>query len=251
MQIKALWPALIIVAGCTNGVAQESRAAPSDDVAEARSTGEVTSRDYNLSGFTHVALMTPDNVEIVQGATFSVRATGDVRILDELEFNIEDGGLNIEYRDEGEHRFNHRRIPAATITITMPSLNGVSLAGSGDMEVGTFAAQEFEVSIAGSGNVAIASLQTGSAHFDIAGSGDLSVAGTAGSIDLDIAGSGDVAAADFRAESMELSIAGSGDVNAYVTGTVDASFVGSGDVTVRGGARCQSSAIGSGRLDCS
>ena len=83
MQIKALWPALIIVAGCTNGVAQESRAAPSDDVAEVQSAGELTSRDYNLSGFNQISLMTPDNVEIVQGATFSVRATGDVRILDE------------------------------------------------------------------------------------------------------------------------------------------------------------------------
>ena len=250
MRILALAMALAIAA-CTNGAAQENRAAAGEANTQAATSTATVTRDYDLSGFRRVALSTPDNVEIQPGAEFAVRAQGPASILDELELRVEGDVLEIGYRHrESGQRWNRPSGAPATIFVTMPSLSGVSLAGSGDIDVGRFTAQSFEASIAGSGNIAIESLQTDDAAFDIAGSGDLSVAGTAGAIDLAIAGSGDVAASDFRAQSLDVDIAGSGDVSAYVTDTVQASFVGSGDVVVRGGAQCRSSAIGSGRLRC-
>ncbi|RED16955.1 head GIN domain-containing protein [Parasphingopyxis lamellibrachiae] len=252
MRVIAYGLGVAALIGCTNSAAQESRAAPGDDQAERRVAATETRRDYDLSGFARVSLATPDTVEIRQGAVFSIRAEGHAEILNELELTVENGTLRIGYRDDHDRRRwrrpDHR---PATISIVMPGLNGVSLAGSGDMDVGQFASQGFEASIAGSGNIAIQSLQTDRAAFEIAGSGDLSVAGTADSIELDIAGSGDVAAGEFRARTLDVSIAGSGDVEAYVTENVEASFIGSGDVTVRGGAQCRSSAIGSGALRCS
>lgn len=251
MRIMASVMALAIATACTNSVAQESRGASGESVAETRQGGAVVTRDYDLRGFNRVALSTPDNVEVVQGQGFAVRASGRSAILDELELRVENGALEIGYRHGDSGRgWDRPDGDPATIFITMPSLSGVSLAGSGDMNVGRFVAQNFEASIAGSGNIAIESLQVDEAEFEIAGSGDLSVAGTAGAVDLDIAGSGDVAAGDFRAQRLDVDIAGSGDVSAYVTETVQASFVGSGDVVVRGGAECRSSAIGSGRLRC-
>jgi len=251
MRIIAYGLGVAALIGCTNSAAQESQAAPQDNPRETRASGVETSRDYNLSGFNQVSLETPDTVEIAQGSVFSVHVTGSSEILDELELTIENGDLKIAYREDHDRRWNRQNQRPATITITMPNLNGVSLAGSGDMNIGQFASQGFEASIAGSGNIAIESLQTDRAEFEIAGSGDLSVAGTAGAVELNIAGSGDVAAGEFRMQRLDVDIAGSGDVEAYVTGTVEASFIGSGDVTVRGGAQCRSSTVGSGRLHCS
>ncbi|QLC25779.1 DUF2807 domain-containing protein [Parasphingopyxis algicola] len=251
MRMMVSVAALAMAAACTNSVAQESQAPPRDSVAEARNQAVPASRDYDLSGFDRVSLATPDTVEIVRSGTFAVRATGNSDILDELALSVEDGVLRIEYREDHDRRWTRRGGRPATIAVTMPSLNGVSLAGSGDIRIGRFTARDFEASIAGSGNIVIESLQTDRAEFEIAGSGDLSVAGTAGEVELEIAGSGDVAAGDFRTRRLDVDIAGSGDVLAYATETVEASFVGSGDVTVRGGARCRSSTIGSGRLHCS
>lgn len=252
MRIMTVWALLAAAAACTNGAAREGQAAARDTTAETRSTAGVsTTRDYALSGFDRVSLATPDTVEIVQGGEFAVRAEGASAILDELTFAVEDRVLRIEYREDHDRRRMRPEGRPATIYISLPALNGVSLSGSGDMSIGRFTAQAFEASIAGSGNIVIESLQTDRAEFEIAGSGDLSVAGTAGEVALDIAGSGDVAAGDFRTRRLDVAIAGSGDVEAYATDTVEASFVGSGDVTVRGGAQCRSSTIGSGRLHCS
>ena len=251
MRIIAYGLSVAALIGCTNSAAQESQAAPRDNPAELRVAGTETSRDYDLSDFNQVSLATPDTVEITQGSVFSIRAAGNSEILDELELTVENGELKIAYRYDHDRRWRRPDHRPATISIVMPNLNGVSVAGSGDMNIGQFASQGFEASIAGSGSIAIQSLQTDRAEFDIAGSGNLSVAGTAGAVELDIAGSGDVAAGNFRAQTLDVDIAGSGDVEAYVTGTVEASFIGSGDVTVSGGAQCRSSSIGSGELHCS
>lgn len=251
MRIIAYGLGMALLIGCTNGVAQESQAQPVRDTAGTAASGTETSRDYSVRDFDHVSLMTPDNVEINRGSAFAVTATGDSRILDELEITVEDGELEIAYRDREERNWRRPDVPAARITVTLPALNGVTLAGSGDMRVGSFSAQNFNASVAGSGDIIIAALQADSADLSVAGSGNLTIAGTARDIDLSVAGSGNVSASDFRAEEMDVSIAGSGDVDAYVTGRVTGSFVGSGDVAVRGGARCRSTTIGSGRLRCS
>ena len=251
MRIIVSATVLALTAACTSSVAQESRATSRDDAGEVASAGALASREYDASAFERVSLATPDTVEIVHGQAFSVRAQGDQSILDALVLSVEGGTLRIRYRaHENGGDWDRPDVPPVRIAITMPRLNGVSVAGAGDIAVGRFAAQRFEAAIAGSGDIAIESLQTDEAAFSIAGSGDLDVAGTAGSIDLSIAGSGDVTADDFRAQTMNVDIAGSGSASAYVTDAVQASFVGSGDVMVRGGAQCRSSTIGAGRLRC-
>lgn len=251
MRIIASWTALAILAGCTSSVAQESQAAPRNDTGEAETTGVQSSRDFDLSGFNHVELTTPDNVEIVQGSAFSIRAVGDSVRLEELELRVERGELRIGYRDDHNRNWRRQHRRPLNISITMPVLNGVAIAGSGDMSVGRFAVQAFDASIAGSGDIVIESLQTDRAELEIAGSGDIRIAGTSADIEIEIAGSGDINAANFRAQRLDVDIAGSGDVDAYVTERVHASIVGSGHVNARGGAQCRSSTVGSGRLRCS
>ncbi|QLC25778.1 DUF2807 domain-containing protein [Parasphingopyxis algicola] len=203
--------------------------------------------ELELAEFDAVSLRGPDNVEISLGDAFDIRVEGDDEVVGRLEFEIRRGTLRIG-RESG--RGLTIGDDPATVYITMPAINGASVAGSGDMQIERAESERFEASIAGSGRMEIATLEAAEAEFDIAGSGDMSAAGTVADLDISIAGSGDVEAADLRVERADVSIAGSGNVEIHATEQVDGSLIGSGDVRVHGDAECRSNSIGSGDMRC-
>lgn len=203
--------------------------------------------ELSLEEFDSVSLRGPDNVVITLGDGFDIRVEGDDDVVAAIEFEIRGGKLRIGRKSHHGLSFNDDPV---TIYITMPVLNGASIAGSGDMEIDRAVSDDFEVSIAGSGNMTIASLESVEAEFDIAGSGGMTVSGTVGDLEIGIAGSGDIEAADLHVERADVDIAGSGNVEIFATETVSGSLIGSGDVRVTGGATCQSSSIGSGEMRC-
>lgn len=204
--------------------------------------------ELTLEVFDSVSLRGPDNVVIALGDEFDIRVEGEDDAVASIEFEIRRGTLRIGRENKSGFSINE---DAATVYITMPAINGASVAGSGDMQIERAESEDFEASIAGSGSMEIAALEAVRAELDIAGSGDMSVAGTVGDLEIGIAGSGDVEAADLRAERADVDIAGSGNVEIFATETVSGSLIGSGDVRVTGGADCRSNSIGSGEMRCS
>lgn len=280
MKMAFLPMAALVAVGCSANAAQSA-----DEPAPSYTTGE-TMRDFALTGFDGVSLNGPDNADIRFGDSFSVRAEGDALLLSLIEVDIEDGVLRIGRVDNctaleitGQRvpdrrrdcRYDWSQHDRAQIAVTMPVIRAAGVTGSGNMTVQGGNADEFKASIAGSGNLSVGPVTTGESKLSIAGSGDLSVetltatsvefsvagsgnirtSGTVRDIEISIAGSGDIAASDLRAETLDANVSGSGEVDAYVTGTAEASFVGSGEIRTRGGARCTFSGIGSGRLICS
>lgn len=211
-------------------------------------SGNGGTRNFDVAGFTGVALKGADDVEVRHGASFAVTATGDSALLDKLEIRKDGETLNIGRKD-GDWRWGGDK--GAKIVVTLPALRAASVAGSGDMTVDR-AQGDFNGAIAGSGDLNIAQLAGGKAGLSIAGSGNLTVgAGQASDLSARIAGSGNIDAAGVRAERGNISIAGSGNVRAQLTGAAKVSIVGSGNAEVTGGAQCDVSKMGSGTARCS
>lgn len=213
---------------------------------EVAATGDVVTRSYALNGFSEVVAAGPDSIVIRRGDAFSVRASGDRALLDGLILKVDGNALEVRRRNglnwSGEH---------ATITITMPALTGLVVAGSGDINADTLTGDSAEVTVAGSGDVTLAGIDARKLEMSIAGSGSITAAGKADEVESTIAGSGDIAGAGFTATKAEVSIIGSGGVTMTVTGTADVTTAGSGDVTITGGATCTSNKMGSGEINCS
>ena len=246
MMLKFIGAVAIASLAACNGSAAD-RTSQSD--APRQLSGESGERTFQLADFDEVSLRGPDNIEVTVGNDFSVRAVGDQAVLDALEIEVRDGSLRV--KRENDSWFDSGPDGEATIYVTMPAINGASLAGSGDMQIDRAEATHMELSVAGSGDLSVGEIRATGLDVDVAGSGDVSASGTATSVEISIAGSGNVSVGDLRSERMHVSIAGSGDVEGYATGEVEANLLGSGDVTVRGGARCRSSSLGSGELRCS
>lgn len=210
-----------------------------------QASGVKGDRNFALTGFDKVSLKGSDNVVVHVGGAESVHAEGDTAVLDQLDIDVQDSTLRIR-RKQG-FSINGGD---ATITVTLPRLNGVSVAGSGDMNVDRPQTDNFSASVAGSATLEIAALTAESTTVEVAGSGDVKVAGTSRRTEISIAGSGTVDAGALKGEDARISIAGSGDVKSGADGTADISIKGSGDVDIVGKARCTVSKAGSGNVNC-
>lgn len=227
-------------------IACSANAAGTDETAEARGTGP--SRDYAMSGFSAVDLRGSDDVEVRVGPAFSVRAQGPAKELDKLEITRSGDTLRIgRKRTVG---MNWSDGEGVKVFVTMPSVRGASVSGSGDMTVDRVEGERFAGGVAGSGSLAVGAMRAGDVSLSVAGSGDLVGAGTARTLKMEIAGSGDIDARQLTASEARVSIAGSGNARAVVNGPARISIAGSGDVELGGSPRCTTSKVGSGEVRC-
>lgn len=197
--------------------------------------------------FDRITLAGPDDLTFVTDGTHAVRATGDAKALETLQYKVRKGELRIRRKSSG---WSFGDSGDATIAISAPALRALKLAGSGSAKVDRMEGDNVELSVAGSGDASVASIRAKKLEGSIAGSGSLRLVGSADSADISIAGSGSVLGERFRSDAVDISIAGSGDVTMASEGSVEASLMGSGDVTIKGAAKCQSKSMGSGSLTC-
>jgi hypothetical protein len=213
----------------------------------AKPSGSGATRSFAATGFTGVDLAGSDDVDVKQGAAFSVTAEGDPRILDALDIRVDNGTLRVGRKRGAVNLADDK---GAKVHVVMPKLTSASLGGSGNLDIAR-AEGDFEGSLAGSGNLRIADLHGGDAALSLAGSGDLTVAGSITKLSANVAGSGNLQGERLSATSADVAIAGSGSVRAVVKGPADVSLLGSGEAALTGGAKCTVSAIGSGEAHCS
>lgn len=189
-----------------------------------------------------LVLAGPDKVVLSEGEALDIAVEGQAADL--VRFTLKDGALGV-LREPG----NWKDTGTAIVRVTMPAPRSITMAGSGEVEAQSMAA-EADIMIAGSGRLKVAALAANKADVTIAGSGSLEVAGTANTLDLTIAGSGDADMAGLKVETADITIAGSGSASFASDGKVDASVMGAGDVRVIGRATCEIKAMGSGTLTC-
>lgn len=209
--------------------------------------GSGNTRTYPARGFSRIDLAGADRVDVRVGPGFSVRADGDSDVLDHVKITLDGDTLRIGRFRTGGWRWGGGD---ARISITLPALAAVSIAGSGDVTVDRVRGALFKGRGAGSGSLTIGTMQVEQVELSLAGSGRATLGGTTNRLKIDVAGSGGVDAQALRATQAAVSVAGSGSVRATVDGAATVSIMGSGDVDLGGAARCRVSKMGSGTVRC-
>jgi hypothetical protein len=207
-------------------------------------SGEKESR--NLSGFTKVSFGVPGNLYIRFGSDYKVVLEGDKDFLAEIETEVTSGRLVI--KKDSWNNFNNKKV---VVNITMPSLEGLGVSGSGQAEVlDAIKAGELGLSVSGSGKLYLNDLTAESVDCGISGSGDIIIkgSGTTGKGDISISGSGSYSGESLKIDLAEISISGSGSCLCHVTGSLEAHVSGSGNVTYLGNPKVDARVSGSGRV---
>ena len=241
----------------------------------------------NVSTFTKIAFRTPGKAYVKQGSPQKVEIEGSVEMLEKIKTKVEDGKLSIG-PEESWSNWSWKSDDKVTVYITVATIEGLSVSGSGDLIVETKvnasdlnlnvsgsgslkvdakaenvianvsgsgdmelrgSYKSFESDISGSGEIVMDAAVTGATDFEISGSGKVMAKGKSQSVRARISGSGKVLAAELETEKCDVRISGSGGVEINVINELDARISGSGSVYYKGDPkRVNADSSGSGKV---
>lgn len=206
-----------------------------------KGTGPIVKETLNLEDFTSFKLGIAGDVYLSRGNTQKVVVEGQQNIIDELKTDVSGGTWSIGFKN------NVSNYDKFKIYITIPTIDGVIVSGSGDV----YGKDKFtnlgdiRVSVSGSGGIEL-DVEAKSISSTISGSGDIELEGSADAYNVRISGSGDVEAYGLMTKNCEASISGSGDIHISASETLVAKIVGSGDISYKGSPSVKSKIVGSG-----
>jgi len=230
-------------------------------------------KELKFDSFSRIQLRSSSKVYVRQGSPQKVEFDGDREDIEELDPRVEGGKLIIGRDNWNNWGFSNRE-SRISIYITIPNIDGLSVAGSGDLVVeGKLTTRDLDLNVSGSGNLELEADASGDMNADVSGSGsivlkgkcrafDSSISGS-GKVQLDmqvaeraafglsgsgkvratgsakevratISGAGEILAANFTTDKCDVRISGSGDVEINVNKELDAHISGSGSVAYKG-----------------
>ena len=169
-------------------------------------SGKVASETRTVSGFDYVELKGSGNVEISFGTTESVTVKGDDNILPLIETSVLGDTLVINTKPFTTMTTANE----IKISITMKSLQGLTLSGSGNIDVAGVNGKSIVVEMPGSGNI--------------------TVNGTSDSVTIRLPGSGNIFCEGLKTQSATVTMDGSGNITVFASNLLDASIRGSGSI---------------------
>ena len=194
---------------------------------------------------TQLVLAGADQVIVTEGDDFAIAVQGDDDAKDTLRFRLDDdGALHIASGNS-----SHGGEGIATINITMPAPEKVTIAGAGEVALSSLA-DDAEVKVAGSGQISVLDLDIEELDVTIAGAGRFTAGGKAERLNISVAGAGKAEMSGLLVDIADVDLAGAGNATFACDGEVNADIVGAGHVTVRGSAKCRVHSMGSGYLVC-
>jgi len=192
------------------------------DVFGLRGSGNVITEPRDVSGFNEIALFGSGKVRVDMNGTESLIIEAEDNIMPLLTSEVHDGRLELSVESSIS--------PTSDViyTVSAVGLEGVAVAGSGEVTATGVAADSFDV--------------------DISGSGRVEPTGTAGTLSVEISGSGRYLGEDFEASVGTVRVSGSGEAVVNVTDDLDVDVSGSGGVQYIGNPAITESVSGSGDI---
>jgi len=187
-------------------------------------SGVAATQARSLPPFTVVTVASGDNVVVRVGAGQSVIVHADSNLLGRITTQVSSGSLMIENTPGSLSP----RSPTF-VAVSVPSLDALTVQGSG--------------------NISVTGISSPSLTVRIAGSGTIHAAGTTARLDAAISGSGNVLLSPLIVRDATASINGSGQIELTATHSLDASISGSGTILYTGNpAQVTKSVSGSGTI---
>jgi hypothetical protein len=230
------------VAAAAAFAAAAALASRSAEAAGGRGNVQVQAR--SPGPFTAVHLGVPADAEVRTGNADGLTIETDADLLPLIETVVVDGALEIRPL----RGVTAIRPSVMRIVVTARHIDGLAVAGSGDLKTDALRTGVLHLSVAGTGSITATKLHCDRLHASVAGSGTITVDGEAPRLTASLAGSGDLAAGRLRSDTARVSVAGSGSATVWPAAELTASLVGSGDVRYYGDPKVRTSAAGSGAV---
>jgi hypothetical protein len=200
-------------------------------------------QDITLRNFDRIQTGSAFKINVVQGNTFRITATGDRTDVNDLDFYVRNGVLKGGYRSNTR---NQRY--SIKIDITMPALVGVDFSGATTAEVSRFVANNFDVSLSGASKLDL-DISTPKMTFDISGASQFTPYGNAQKVAGDLSGASNINAYNFITDDFNMSVSGASNARVDVAKFLKASVSGASKLRYRGNPVTEFSISGASSVD--
>lgn len=173
-----------------------------------KGSGNMKTETRTVEQFTRIETNLAVDLKIEVGKAQSISVTFDDNLIDFIRTESDGKTLTI---DSDESFSSQNSLP---ITITVPKLDLLDFAGSGNVDIDNLNSTRFRLILSGSG--------------------EFVANGTVEQMEIEISGSGDVDASQVVAKEVTVTIDGSGSAEVNASEVLDAEINGSGDVIYDG-----------------
>lgn len=210
-----------------------------------RGNGTVENESRSVSQFTEIRLQTVGEVQLSQAETTTLTIEAEENLLPLIE-TVVDGDSLIIRTQRGR---NITPTEPIIIRLSTPTLNKITISGSGTVNANDIGTEVLDIAVSGSGDVRIDALEGDRVKSTISGSGDISLSGDVSEQEVQITGSGDFSAVELLSNTAVVTITGSGNATVFATSSLDASITGSGNITFYGDPAVKRAISGSGDIE--
>jgi hypothetical protein len=211
-------------------------------------SGNVVTETREVRGFDSVALSGIGEVVLTQGETEGLTVRADDNLMEYIDTEVRGGTLYIGLT-RAATMVTIRPSEPYLFEVAFSELSGLSLSGSGSLEVTPLTTGFLDLSLSGSGGISVGGLVTERLQASISGSGELNIEGEARAQSVSVSGSGGYRAQDLVTRDASVSLSGSGVVVLHATDHLDVEIAGSGTVRYVGDPEITESITGSGGLE--
>ncbi|WP_321333822.1 head GIN domain-containing protein [uncultured Bacteroides sp.] len=212
-----------------------------------------TTKNIQVGAFNSLKLLgSPDIIYKQTKGKPTIQIYGSDNIIELVETKVENNTLLVKFKNN-TNIINRGKLE---VRVSGPSLNQISIQGSGDIFLTNgiknnesvqlsiqgsgdikgegILCNRVSISISGSGDIELDNVKSDYAAMNISGSGDATLSGTCKEADFSISGSGDINAIKLIAEKVSARVSGSGDISCYATAFLKGGVSGSGEVSYKG-----------------
>lgn len=207
--------------------------------------GASVKRTITPEAFSSVRMQIPARAVIRYSPEFSIEVEGEENILDNIQYEIQDGELKVQF-----DRCVRKVENPPKMIFSAPFFYGYYLMAGGSLTIADTLKQPgstLALEISGSGEIQ-GNVGVGALNGKISGSGSIRVSGTADAQYLTISGSGDVHDLGLNSNRAEVDISGSGNANVRVKDYLKVKISGSGNVNYYGSPALEMEVSGSGKV---
>ncbi len=233
-----------------------------------RGSGDVVEETREVRGIDEVrgvSNATIGDLYIEIGEETSLRIEVEDNLIDYIETEVRGDVLHIETR----RGVSLRPREAIEFYLTVPTLESLSISGTGSAEAPDLESKRFSATVSGTGDVQIESLDVNTAELEITGTGgaeiaclqgarlEVEISGTGAATieegrvkhqEVELSGSGSYKAQDLESETAQVEVSGVGTATLWATETLDAEVSGSGNIRYRGAPTVRSEVSGVGGI---
>ncbi|VVT21035.1 conserved exported hypothetical protein [Sphingomonas sp. EC-HK361] len=208
-------------------------------------------RTYSVGTFERVRVEGPFEVRIRTGTSPGATASGDRKLIEQLDIAVNGTTLVVRLGHEGwgETPSDAPSTPPV-VTLTTPRLTAIIVNAGGRVTVAPLSAQRVDLSVTGAGAINASGVKADELNAAVIGTGTLVLAGTAQRARLNANGAGAIDASALTANDLTVRLDGPGEIGAAARYTAQVNSTGLGKVTVTGDAKCTVRAPAGGPVVC-